>query len=143
MRACTVCTESKPADLRTTNSQVGGSFTALYVMLEQVRGLGGFSSQVSLRVCPALWSAFFSFFSRAGIFSVRRAQGSHPNPLVGAAPLHTPPASARSHRLNVVLKPALLDMDQLIGSAALLLLSFTSVRPWLMRSPTISRARLP
>lgn len=65
--------------------QVGGIFTAVYVMVEEffveeIR-VGGVQLSVSLGVCPALLSAFFSFFSRTGIVSVRRAQGSHRKPL--------------------------------------------------------------
>ncbi|KAE9380128.1 hypothetical protein N431DRAFT_124395 [Stipitochalara longipes BDJ] len=107
-------------------------------MLEEIR-CWGFSSQVSLRVCPALLSAFLSRFRWTGVFS--EASARHPPKTAGgAAPLHNPQGIGRSHRRKVDLKPVLLDIDQ--PSTPPHRWSYrTSVRAWLIRSPTNSRAQ--
>jgi hypothetical protein len=93
----------------------------------------GFSSQVSLQVCPALSSAFFSWF--------RWASARHPPKTAGgAAPSHNPQGIERSHRRKVDLQPVLLDIDQ--PSTPPHRWSYrTSVRALLIRSPTNSRAQ--
>lgn len=101
----------------------------------------GVQLSVSRRVCPALSSAFFSFVQVDWGFSVRRAQGTHRKPLDEAAPSHNPQGINRSHRRNGFLKPILLANGQLFDSAAPLVLSVTSVRTWLIRAPTNSRAQ--
>jgi hypothetical protein len=70
-------------------------------------------------------------------FSVRRAQGNHQTTLSLTAPSHKPPGIEQSHRRTLFLKPVLLDMDQLIGSAAPFALSSGSVRKMAHTTPTI------
>jgi hypothetical protein len=136
-------TEASTCTLAHHDFQVGGIVTAdsLIVRHGGRNWLLGGSARSQPASLPCASVSLLQLLQQDRDSSARRAPRQPPKTFGGVAPSYNPQGIECSHRRKPDLKPVLLDIDQLIDSAAPSILSVTSVRTRLIQSPTNSRAR--